>query len=530
MVEASETFKAGLEIHQQLDTHKLFCSCPSVLRSDEPKVIVKRRLHAVAGESGEVDVAAKHEFEKDREFIYQGYDTNCLVEYDEEPPYLINEEALEISLHIAMLLNCKILPISQIMRKTVVDGSNTSGFQRSVLIARNGYVETSFGKVRIGSIYLEEDAARPASDTEQKQTASLRMQSVSDETGFSSTREPARDFNLNLSSQTRSVSPKPRHKSEGFGDIESEKVKIYKLDRLGIPLVEIQTEADIKTPEQAKEVALFIGDILRSCKVKRGIGTIRQDINISIKGHPRVEIKGFQDVKMFVPTIENEIKRQGENLKKKKSMGEVRNALADGSTEFLRPMPGSARMYPETDLPLLRITRDIVNKAKRTLPKLRSEVKGELVKKGLREEEVQILLKQGRLEEFESLLKLINEPRFIFKVLVETPKEVGRHFGKDVSEILTLDIIESIVDKVRRGELDRSDVKHVMEEIVKGKRFDEAVKLEKIDLSEIEDYVVKLIREKPGLSVSGYMGLIMDKFKGQVSGKDVSEMLRKLVK
>ena len=83
---------------------------------------------------------------------------------------------------------------------------------------------------------------------------------------------------------------------------------------MGIPLIEIATEPDIKTPEQAKEVALQIGDILRSCKVKRGIGTIRQDVNISIEKHPRVEIKGVQDMDTFIKVIENEIKRQQENV------------------------------------------------------------------------------------------------------------------------------------------------------------------------------------------------------------------------
>ena len=478
---AQNEIKSGLEIHQQLDTHKLFCNCPSVLRSDEPDFEINRRLHAVAGEGGEVDIAAEFEAVQDREFIYQGYDTTCLIELDEEPPRLINEEALRTGLHIAMLLNCEILPIAQIMRKTVVDGSNTSGFQRSVLIARDGYVETSGGRVGIGSVYLEEDSARAIKEEDGK--------------------------------------------------------KVFRVDRLGIPLVEIQTEADIKSPEQAKEVALHLGDILRSCKVKRGIGTIRQDVNVSIEGHPRVEIKGFQDVKMFIPVIENEVKRQEAGLKKGGNnkpthpplRSEVRNALVDGSTEFLRPMPGSARMYPETDLPLLRITREMINRAKKSLPKLRGEVRKDLVKKGLREDEISLLLKGDGLEEFESLLKIINEPRFVFKVLIEIPKDVGGRSGKDVSEILTLDVIESIVGLVSEGRLDRSDVKHVMEEIVNGKSFDDAVKLEKVDLGEIESEIVKLIKEKPGLSMGGYMGLIMKEFKGKVSGGEVSEILKKLV-
>jgi glutamyl-tRNA(Gln) amidotransferase subunit E len=219
-------FKSGLEIHQQLDSHKLFCDCPSILRNDEPDFTVHRKLHAVAGESGEVDRAAEYQASLKKEFVYNGYSNNtCLVELDEEPPHSINEEALKIALQIALLLNCTILPLTQIMRKTVINGSNTSGFQRTVLIARGGYVETSLGKVGVDTICLEEDSAR---------------------------------------------------------EVKKEGDKVYwNLDRLGIPLVEIATAPDIKSAEQAKEVALHIGDILRSCKVKRGIGTIRQDVNIS---------------------------------------------------------------------------------------------------------------------------------------------------------------------------------------------------------------------------------------------------------
>lgn len=300
-LEIGKQIRAGLEIHQQLDTHKLFCNCPSVLRTDEPEFIIHRKLHAVAGEGGQVDVAAEYEVSRDREFVYQGYDTTCLLELDEEPPYLINQEALQTALHVALLLNCEILSISQIMRKTVVDGSNTSGFQRTVLIARDGYIDTEDGRIRIDNVSLEEDAARIVD----------------------------------------------REDDEGRA--------VFRLDRLGIPLVEIGTAPDIKSPEQAKEAALHIGDVLRSCKVKRGIGTIRQDVNVSIPGHPRVEIKGFQDVKMFIPTIHNEIERQKENVKNDKGKEEVRNALQDGKSEFLRPIPKSALsifIASSNDLPL----------------------------------------------------------------------------------------------------------------------------------------------------------------------------------
>ena len=471
----STEIKCGLEIHQQIDTHKLFCECPSILRNDEPEFEIMRKLHAVKGESGEVDIAAKHESLQDREFIYQGYNTTCLVELDEEPPHLINQEALRTALHISFLLNCEIFPIAQVMRKTVVDGSNTSGFQRTMIIARNGWIETKTGKVRIKGIFLEEDAARIVEKKENK--------------------------------------------------------AVYRLDRLGIPLVEIATEPDIKSAEQCKEVALFIGDVLRSCKVKRGIGTIRQDVNISIPGHPRVEIKGFQDIKMFVPVFENEIKRQQENLKLKKDLkSEVRNALVDGTTEFLRPMPGAARMYPETDLPLLRISREIINEAKNTLPKLRGDVRSELKQRGLTEEMIRLLTSENKIEEFELLLKIINEPNLIVKTMILIPKEIASHEKiENIDEILTLDIIESILRSVVSEKIKKEDIKHVMEEIVHGKKFDEAIKIEKIDLSEIEGEIAKIVKEKPRLSIGGYMGLIMEKFKGKVNGKDATEILKKLI-
>src|SRR3990167_1964042 len=192
-------FKSGLEIHQQIDAPKLFSGAPSFLRSDEPHYIIKRKLHAVAGEGGEVDVAARHEASQEKEFYYEGYnDTISLVELDESPPRVINEEALDICLQIALLLNCEIYPVSQVMRKTVIDGSNTSGFQRTVLIAHDGFIELSSGqRIRIATVCLEEDSARLISR-------------------------------------------------------EKDKV-VYRLDRLGIPLVEIATYPDLKSAEQVKE-------------------------------------------------------------------------------------------------------------------------------------------------------------------------------------------------------------------------------------------------------------------------------------
>ncbi len=480
MDEKNIGLKIGLEIHQQLETGKLFCGCPSFLRNDNPEVIIRRRLHQVAGESGEVDIAVKHEITKEKEFTYEGYYNNCcLVDYDESPPREINQEALKTAVQIALLLNCKIVQLTQIMRKTVVDGSNTSGFQRSVLIARDGFVETGQGKVGIQYVYLEEDAARKVSDEEGK--------------------------------------------------------IIYRLDRLGIPLVEIVTAPDIKTPEQAREVALHIGEILRACKVRRGIGTIRQDINVSIKGHPRAEIKGFQDPKIFVKVVEKEVERQLKDLeaKRKDLVPEVRGANPDGTTKYLRPLPGVARMYPETDLPLLKISLEMINEAKRTLPKMKKDMEKELEGRGLSNEMIKLLLKYNKINEFKEMLHIINNPNLIAKVLLIFPKEISSHEKislKEVEKILNRDALGNVLENLKKGKISESDVKNILEKIVKGESHKEAIGAKKENIHLIDEKIMKIIKEKPRLSMNAYMGLVMNEFKGKISGKEASEIIRKHMK
>ena len=467
--------KCGLEIHQQLDTKKLFCDCPSILRRDEPEFEIKRKLHVVAGESGNVDVAAEYQASLNKNFIYQGYDTNCLVELDEEPPHEIDKEALKIVLQISILLHAKIFPLTQIMRKTVIDGSNTSGFQRTVMIARHGYIETKQGRVGIDGIFLEEDAAR-----------------IID---------------------------------------KSENTEIYRLDRLGIPLVEIATAPDIKTPEQAKEVALYLGNILRSCKVRRGLGTIRQDINLSISDGERIEIKGFQNPKIMIKTINNEIKRQFDLIKQgKKWEPEVRNSLPDGGSKFLRPMPGAARMYPETDLPLLKISRNLINEAKRDLPKLRSEIEKELMRQGLNQEMIRLLFKANKIEDFRELCEIFDSPLLIGKILLMFPKEIARRSNLSldkVEEILEKDVLIFVVESLKNKKISKDQVKQVLMRIVDGKKLEEAIIFEKEDRDITEEKIRKIMKEKPGLSEKAYMGLVMKEFSGKISGRTAMEIIKK---
>ncbi len=465
--------KCGLEIHQQLDTRKLFCNCPSLLRKEEPDFIVERRLHAVAGESGEVDVATAYQASLGKKFIYQGYDTICLVELDEEPPHEINPEALKIALQVSLLLNAKIIPLTQIMRKTVIDGSNTGGFQRTVLIARDGYIETENGRVGIETICLEEDAAR----------------------------------------------------------IVDKEKGVFRLDRLGIPLVEIATAADIKTPEQAKEAALHIGDILRSCKVKRGLGTIRQDVNLSIEGGERIEMKGFQDIRNIERAIKIEIERQIELVKKGKSVEEVRMVLPDGKTRFLRPLPGAARMYPETDLPLLKISRQMINEVKKNLPKSREDDRIELEKKGLNRDMISLLFKQNKLEEFKELLGIVREPKLIAKILLIFPKDIAKRKKiklEKVEKILE-DKISDVLNLVKKGKISEHNIKHVLESIVDGKSPEKIPKFKRVDIHTVEEKIMNLVKSKPGLSEKAYMGLVMKEFKGKIDGREASEIIKRFV-
>ena len=248
--------KMGLEIHQQLNTKtKLFCPCECELTDKKPRYRVLRNLRPTQSELGKIDRAAFEESRRKLTFLYDAYPHHtCLVESDDEPPHPLNQEALEIGLIIASLLNMNVVDEFHTMRKQVIDGSNTGGFQRTGLVATDGYMDTEYGKVVIENLCLEEDAAR-------------RM-------------------------------------GQKKGKME------FRLDRLGIPLLEITTDPSMKHPEQVREVAYQIGQVLRSTRVKRGLGTIRQDLNISIREGARVEIKGVQDLDLMPTMVENEVKRQ----------------------------------------------------------------------------------------------------------------------------------------------------------------------------------------------------------------------------
>lgn len=601
--------KAGLEIHQQLDTKKLFCDCPSEIRDDSPDKTVKRVLRASAGETGTIDTAAYAEIEKGKHYIYEYYDdTTCLVELDEEPPHDINDDALSVVLQLSKMMGCSVVDQVHVMRKTVVDGSNTSGFQRTALIARDGYIEVEsegkINKIKIETLCLEEDAARIIS------------------------RNPDHD--------------------------------IYRLDRLGIPLIEVATGPDMRTPQQVKDTAAYIGMMLRSTgKVKRGLGTIRQDVNVSIVGGARVEIKGVQDLRLIDKVVENEVLRQlnmlklreethlrikrldlssavidftndfsdvksaivkknideglrvygksypnfkgffgfeinpgrrfgselsdrikvlglnglihtDEDLNKYKIVDEVkniyaslnledddalifiignkekcelafkkideainsfyenglskevRNAKDDGTSVYLRPMPGSSRMYPETDVKTI-----VPDTSSIELPELIKDKVSRFEKDyGLPKQVAKELVFE---QDFEIFVKKYPQvkPVTIAEVLVSAPKEVKTRFNLDIDtgSVKFIELADRILSKMNSGDLAKEAVIEILVEHARGKDID--FSRFKTNEDELNGYIVELISKHPNLNTSAIMGEVMKKYRGKYPGARIMELVKK---
>lgn len=598
--------KVGLEIHQQVAGKKLFCNCPAELaqENEQPSLVIKRELRAVVGESGELDIAAAHEQQKQKYFLYNCYDQyNCLVDVDEEPPQPVNAEALETALIVAKLLHAEIVDEIQVMRKTVIDGSNTTGFQRTALIAMNGFLGVDGKTIGIDTICLEEDAAKIV--------------------------ERKNDFD------------------------------VYDLSRLGIPLIEIATDARIDDPELAQKVAEKIGMILRSTgKVKRGLGTIRQDVNISIPGGQRVEIKGAQDLKLVPTIITYEIQRQQQLLEIQKKLGkfvlekefvdltsvledcsskivqealsnnavmyglklegfagflgkelvpgkrlgtefslyaktaagvgglfhsdelpkygieqehvtlvkkklgcgnkdafvliadqkykvllaleavyrralavqegvpkEVRNALDDGTTAFLRPMPGAARMYPETDvLPVVPKTGHL------KLPKLLEESATDFVKLGLSQDLAALIAKSGKAALFEQFVGSFKnlKPAFIAEVMLPKIREIKRKYTVDTSKISD-EWLDKIFGQLDSGSLPKEALEEVLLELAKEGTVD-FKKYEGISDAELEKILKKMVSENKGAPLGTLMGIAMKELRGKAEGKKINELLQKMIK
>ncbi len=615
--------KCGLEIHQQLNSkEKLFCRCPTKIRdTGESNFEFFRYLRPTASEMGETDKAALEQTKVKRKYIYKAYDTTCLVEYDEEPPRELNSEALGIALTITKLLNMHPVDQLHMMRKIVVDGSNTSGFQRTAFLAKDGYLDTSEGRVGVDVLCLEEEAAQ---------------------------------------------------KIEEVGDSI-----VYSLDRLGIPLVEIGTAPDIVSPAHAKEMAQQIGMLLRSTgKVKRGLGTIRQDVNISIAKGARVEVKGVQALDLIETIVENEVERQANLLdireellqrsawvpekifdvtdvfadtkskvirkalkkgkvlavilpkfagfvgrevqsgrrlgtefsdrakssgvggifhtdelpnygitdcevealrqtvgaqeddavvmvadKEKRAHGameaviirakealeyipeETRRALPDGNSAYMRPLPGAARMYPETDVPQVTISHEYF--ASIEVPELLSE-RGKRFEEefGLNKELADKIVYSKDLPFFEEQVRRFKDntnvnATLIVRTLTGTVPELKRD-GVEVNNLTDGHFIQ-LFDVLADGEVAKEGIDKILRLLAKepylsAKEAISNLGLTGIDTAEIEKFIEGMVasrhdfvREKGIAAVGPLMGVVMAEFRGKVDGKLLSEMLKQKV-
>ena len=618
--------KVGLEIHQQLDTStKLFCHCKPELFKEEPEITFLRRLRPTQSELGQIDPAAHFEFQKGVKILYEANSqTSCLVEMDEEPPHPLSMEAVEIALTAALMMNATPVDEIHVMRKTVIDGSNTTGFQRTCVIALNGTIKVGEKTVPIQHVSLEEDAARKTGE----EGTTIR----------------------------------------------------YRIDRLGIPLIEVATAPAINTPKEAGEVALAIGKILRATgKVKRGLGTIRQDLNISIKGGALTEIKGVQELELIPLVVEYEVQRQLnlikisqelaeagaklENLKEeffdvtevfqqtgckvlrkaiekghrilavklpnfagflkrelmpgirlgtemadrarfwgrvggifhtdelpaygitaqevealkravaaqpsdavvfvadtpenaaealKAVMERAREALKgvpeetraanpDGTTRYMRPRPGAARMYPETDIPPIQLTEEYVNKVRQNLPELPEQKLQRLMREySLNQKLARQLIDSEYAELFEKIAKECKvPPTTIAAFLTETLKALKRE-GTPVENLSEHKIIE-IFKALEAGEITKEALPEIAAWTSKNpdKTLKDAIEnlglkvLREEELEKILDQIISQNKdsiEKSGAKAFGLiMGIAMKELRGKANAEIVSKIIKKKI-
>ncbi|MCC9260771.1 MAG: Glu-tRNA(Gln) amidotransferase subunit GatE [Methanobrevibacter woesei] len=606
--------KMGLEIHQQLNTqHKLFCPCKTELIDDEHNELIRRNLRPTQSELGEIDRAALQESLRNLNFQYEAYNYNtCLVETDDEPPHSLNEEALEISITIAALMNMHIVDEFHTMRKQVIDGSNTGGFQRTGLVATDGYLDTPYGRVAIESLGLEEDAAR-------------RIETTDNYTEF-------------------------------------------RLDRLGIPLAEITTDPSMHHPEQVREVAYMIGQVLRSTNVKRGLGTIRQDLNISISEGARVEIKGVQNLDLMSTIVENEVTRQLnlidikkelnernaevleeihdldelfenteskilksaesikavvlkgfngligrevqpgrrfgteiasyakkrgvsgifhsdelpaygitqeevdkvaefldigpedafiivahdediaisalEEVKRRANLGfegvleETRKSLDDGNTEYMRPLPTANRMYLETDIPLFKITDELVEPIKNNLPELPDVKKERIIKEyNLSEDLANQLVKRLEADVFEDILSDVDvNPTPVASLLAYDLREIKRE-GYDIT-ILTTQHFKDLFQLLADGKIAKDSVTKLAtaiiespeEKVIKIAENNNLTLLSEDEVCEIIANIVakneNMVKERQMGAMGPLMGMSMKELKGKADGSLVNKIVK----
>jgi len=618
--------KVGLEIHQQLATNKkLFCNCIPI-ESDEYSMKFQRKLRTSKSELGEFDPAALFESAKSKTIMYYAnHESSCLVEQDEEPPHELDEDAKKIALIISSALKSNIFSEIYPMRKTVIDGSNTTGFQRTMLISQGGFFNAGETKIGIQSICLEEDAAKILG--------------------------------------------------------EEDSIRKFGLERLGVPLVEIATEPFEVELTKIKKIALSLGRILRSTKkVKRGLGSIRQDVNVSIKDGDGIviEVKGVQQLDQLEKVVEYEAKRQHgllriskriqeknwkfsnedkkditelfskckskiiqnairknqkiiaitfknmaglfgfspyedirlgkevaelvrffgiggvfhsdelpnygveeSDLEELKKVGEIKEndaflilaspqekihtivdqiilrveyirdhgipidtriATQSGETKFLRPRPGAARMYPETDIPPIIITKEELSEAEKNIPKSWDDSIKELeTKYKINPQLAEQIFDSRYIGLFERIVGKINtNPTFVASILCSSITNLERS-GLD-SNLLKNEEIFKLFQLLEEGKIAKESIEIVFENIMAGKSetTEEAMKntsIQSVNEGDLERIVEDIVEKNEGIiknqkerAIGPLMGIAMKELRGKASGETINNLLLKNIK
>jgi glutamyl-tRNA(Gln) amidotransferase subunit E len=628
LTEEPNDVKIGLEIHFQVRGRKLFCECEGEEDTKELGTF-SRKLTVVSGEKSEKDAAALQESMKGKLFEYVRTENSCLVEMDEEPPHLPGRETLDTAIIVSLILGCRIVDNVHFMRKIVIDGSNTSGFQRTGIVGLRGVFKSDSKSIGITSVTLEEEACKKIREDERK--------------------------------------------------------IVYSLDRLGIPLIEISTDPDIRSPKEAREVAQSIGlAVKQSGMIRREASSIRQDLNVSIKGGNRVEIKGVQSLSQIERVLANEIERQeslveiakilkgrpvstdlaledltgsslfsaselfakgvksgkriygfslpglsgvlnkdkfrlgreiagrlkavgiggfihsdelpnygiGESEKSEISerlrtkdddafglvileptkiemcieiiQGRVREAMIgvpaetrgamENGTRFLRPLPGSSRMYPETDIPLIPLDSSYVREVEKRVPPTVEKRVDYLESLGIPRQEAFNSLWKEYDDVLESFVKEYGNPKICAKFLsvvysTDSPdvNEARNLMARYARGNIPSESLESLylegefklsekrkIVLVRKGSV-RSSLGIEDEEGIREIGLDFRIKNESNqELIKIVESVVgdneELIREKGEASFKLLMGLVMKQARGQFEGKEISELLTQKIK
>ncbi|MBT3474632.1 MAG: Glu-tRNA(Gln) amidotransferase subunit GatE [Thaumarchaeota archaeon] len=616
--------KVGLEIHQQLDTKKkLFCDCTPI-EEEEFSMKFSRKLRAAKSELGKIDPAALFESTKSKTIVYYANPkSSCLVEEDEEPPHALDTDAKNIVLLISSALESKIFSEIHVMRKTVIDGSNTTGFQRTMLVAQGGHIEVNGKKVGVQSICLEEDAGKLIKD-------------------------------------------------EGNH-------RFFSLDRLGVPLIEIALDPVEGDAKFVKDIALTLGRLLRvTKKVMRGIGTIRQDVNISVEGGGVIEVKGVQQLDQLEKIIEFEAKRQhglklisekinqtkfseidrrkdvfditeimqecnsniikksiekqdkifGIRIKKLKGIlgfepysdirlgkeigqlvrffgiggvfhsdelpnygienadikrvtekldiqnedafliiaggrnsvgfaidsiinriklskngppAETRAATPNGDTIFLRPRPGASRMYPETDIPTVKVTDDELIKVRSNIPKSWEDSIKELEEKyRINNQLAEQIFDSEYFEIFEQICsQKQNSPNFVVSILCSTITNLERS-GLN-SSLLSNEHIKKTFELLEQEKINKESIQIIFEQIMSKKANGVLQALENASISqltedELDEILNKIIQEnidkikqEQMRALSGIMGIAMKEVRGKASGKIINQKLKEKI-